>query len=89
MSIFLSYNSKDRGFVKKVNTYLNSKGHTTYFDQANIEPGDIWTKNIQNGIDKSSISLVFIGEYGVGSWQEPEILSLLDKKSDTNSYKVI
>ena len=89
MSIFLSYSSKDVELVTSIAKELKGAGLSVFFDKYNLEGGCIWTKEIQKGILNSTTALIFIGESGVGHWQNKEILKILNDKEEQEGYRVI
>jgi TIR domain len=66
MKLFLSYNSKNRAFVNSIDNNLNQNGYEVFFDKESISAGAVWAKVIQNGIEASDSSLVFMGDEGIG-----------------------
>lgn len=89
MSVFLSYNSKNRDFVLKIQTFLEKRGFETFFDVQDIESGDKWLTTIEDSLNKSKAAVIFIGDEGVGPWQKKEILDVLDKNLADNEYKIL
>lgn len=89
MKIFLSYNSKDKYFVEHIASKLQNLHFEIFFDKESIESGDIWLKRIQHGLDFSQAGIIFLGENGVGEWQNKEILKILDLKLKDENYKII
>ena len=89
MKTFLSYNSKNRTFVQIIADALKRQGVEVFFDVESIDIGDKWNKVIEEGIAKSQSALVFIGEEGIGGWQNKEILKILTDKGKKEGYRVI
>ena len=89
MKLFLSYNTINKPFVESVAHGLVQNCFEIFYDTESIAPGDIWTKVIQKGIESSNAALVFIGEEGIGAWQNKEVLEIVDRFSKDNGYKVI
>ena len=89
MKLFISYNSKNRVFVEPIAKFLENSGFDVFYDKASIEAGDIWLEVIQKGIEGSNASLVFIGDEGIGGWQNKEVLTIVNDSVRKNSYKII
>ncbi|MCY7353320.1 MAG: TIR domain-containing protein, partial [Cytophagaceae bacterium] len=87
MNIFLSYNRKNGPFVAQIATQLRSlnMGMTgeMFFDQDNLDAGQVWADKIQEALVNCDACVVFIGEQGIGNWQRKEVLeaiNLLEKR---------
>ncbi|NVO10748.1 MAG: TIR domain-containing protein [Bacteroidales bacterium] len=89
MKLFLSYNSKNRTIVEGIADSLKKNGFEIFFDKESIGAGDIWAQKIQTGIESSNATLVFIGEEGIGAWQNKEIIAIVNDCIKKSSYKVI
>jgi hypothetical protein len=82
--VFLAHNSKDKPFVAKVADHLRRRGIKPWFDKEQIAPGCRFQKCIQNAIRNVSVAAVFIGQHGVGRWQDLELESLVKLCVDKN-----
>jgi Leucine-rich repeat (LRR) protein len=89
MKLFLSYNSKNRLFVEWMASNLSQSGFTVFFDQESIKAGDVFTDVIQKGIVSSDAALVFIGEEGIGNWQNMEILKIVNGATQNKDYRIV
>lgn len=89
MKLFLSYNSKNRAIVEGIADSLKKNGFEIFFDKESIGAGDIWAQKIQTGIESSNATLVFIGEEGIGAWQNKEIIAIVNDCIKKSSYKII
>jgi|GEM_PF-6727626 len=73
MNIFLSYNRQNQPFVTQIADQLRTLNVGTsgelFFDQDNLESGDVWAAKIQEALVNSEVCVVFIGEQGIGNWQ--------------------
>jgi tetratricopeptide (TPR) repeat protein len=66
MNIFFSYPHDDNaGFVKRLKQDLESRGHTVWFDEAEIKTGDDWRSKITRGILESETVVAFLFKHAV------------------------
>ncbi|WP_428663059.1 leucine-rich repeat domain-containing protein [Runella sp.] len=89
MKLFLSYNTQNNAFVQGLARDLKNSGFEVFYDKESIAAGDVWTKVIQEGINASDASLVFIGEVGIGEWQNKEVLDIVNSRTKKEGYKII
>ncbi|HIE25277.1 MAG TPA: toll/interleukin-1 receptor domain-containing protein, partial [Anaerolineales bacterium] len=74
-NIFLSYSRKDKDFAKKVAEDLEEAGHDVWWDITDIDGGDRWAKEIQEGLNQSQILVLIVSSNSVVSeWVEKEFL---------------
>jgi formylglycine-generating enzyme required for sulfatase activity len=79
--IFVSYSSKDRGFVDRLAEDLRSRGHTVWIDFEGIRGGEEWKQSIADGIYASAVVLVVLSPDSVVSeWVEAELRTARDQK---------
>ncbi len=86
--IFLSYNSRDRPKVEKVQRYLSEIGVATFFDQLNLRAGQNWPQALERALTEASAVAVFVGPK-IGDWQWPEIGFALDRQANDRQFPVI
>ncbi len=73
--IFLSYSRKDKDFAEKIATNLEKNGYVVWWDLTDIEGGDRWAKEIQEGITKSQIMAIIVSPNSIASeWVEKEFI---------------
>jgi hypothetical protein len=77
--VFISYNSKDRDEVKEIAQQLKDRGIRPWLDQWEEQPGLSWKKQLQDNMKYIKAAAVFVGEKGIGSWQNMEVEVYLDK----------
>jgi hypothetical protein len=93
VNIFISYNRQNSAFVSSVTEKI--KGEIIilkelFFDQDNLEGGQVWTEAIQQALSNSDACIVFIGEQGIGNWQNKEVLTAVNKYVDSKgTFKLI
>lgn len=64
--IFISYAHKDTSIVFKEVAQLCSMGYRVWYDEG-IDPGNEWTADIANALEKSALFIVFISSNSVAS----------------------
>lgn len=73
--IFLSYSRKDKEFARKIANDLDKAGHDIWWDIRDIEGGDRWAKEIQDGIKESEILAIILSPNAIASeWVEKEFI---------------
>lgn len=61
-----------------------------FFDEDNLTAGVNWLTEIDNALSQSDVCIVFIGEQGIGGWQNKEALKAVNKNVDSKgNYKII
>lgn len=88
--VFLSYNRADTQSVKQIATRLASEGHVyPFLDEWCLIPGDPWQEAIEEALDRSATCVVFLGQVGIGPWENEEMRSALDDRVRDKSIRVI
>ncbi|WP_165742222.1 AAA-like domain-containing protein [Candidatus Thiosymbion oneisti] len=76
---FLSYNSKDKSTVRDLREQLTRRGITTWFDEKQLPPGQLFQKALEQGLEQAASTLICIGPSGIGNWQAHEIRVALNR----------
>lgn len=84
--VFLSHNSKDKTAVRRIKERLVERKLTVWFDEDQLPPGVPWQELLEEGIRESRSIAVFVGESGIGPWENEEMraalqLAVRDKRS--------
>jgi len=75
--VFLCYNNKDKKDVKRVGKKLKEFGILPWFDEWELRPGVSWQKSLESQIMSIKSAAVFIGNDGIGPWQDVELNAFL------------
>lgn len=75
--VFLCYNSKDRGDVREIARQLKVQGILPWLDEWELQPGLPWQRALEQQIGQIKSVAVFVGESGLGPWQNMEIEAFL------------
>lgn len=70
--VFLCHNNKDKALVKRVGAKLREHGILPWLDEWELRPGIPWQKILEHQIQNVKAAAVFVGENGVGPWQDME-----------------
>src|SRR5262245_17934867 len=70
---FLSYNNRDKDRVRQIAEALDAHGVKVWFDEWEIPPGMDFQAALESGIKNSRTWVIFVGEQGIGKWQESEM----------------
>lgn len=73
-SVFLSHNSADKPFVRRLATSLQASGHVVWLDEAEINIGDSLVEKIREGLDKVDFVAVVLSQNSIEStWVQREL----------------
>lgn len=89
-SIFLSHNSQDKPFVRRLAIALQAKGVRVWVDEAEIKIGDSLLDKIQSAIDETDYLAVVLSPHSVtSSWVNQELKQALNYELKNKSVKVL
>lgn len=77
--VFLCHNNEDKPMIRKINSSLKKAGVVTWLDEERLEPGVAWQPELEEQITKVRKACVFVGESGIGPWQDIEIRAFLSE----------
>lgn len=88
-SIFLSHNSADKPFVRKLANDLRRNGHYAWVDEAEINVGDSLIEKIEEGIETMEYLGVVISSNSIDSeWVKREVRIALTQEISGKRVKV-
>lgn len=88
--IFLSHNSKDKPFVRKLASDLMSYGHTVWIDEAEINIGDSLIGKVREGLDSVDFVAVVLSKASIDStWVQKEIEIASNREIDEKRVVVL
>lgn len=89
-SIFLSHNSKDKPFVRKLANSLRREGFYVWVDEAEIKLGDSLIAKIREGIDRVEYVGVVLSSNSINSeWVSKEIDIAMNQEIENKKIKVL
>lgn len=89
-SIFLSHNSNDKPFVRKLANDLRRNGFYVWVDEAEIKLGDSLIEKIREGIDKVAYVGVVLSTNSINSeWVKREIDIAMNEEIEGKKVKVL
>lgn len=89
-SIFLSHNSKDKPFVRKLADDLRKKGHYVWIDEAEIKVGDSLIGKIEEGIENTEyLGVVISNNSNKSEWVNREVRTALNQEIHNKKVKVL
>jgi len=77
--VFLCHNSEDKPAVRDISKKLAEKNTKPWLDEEQIRPGTSWQTALERQIESIKSAAVFVGESGLGPWQNQEIQALLSQ----------
>ena len=77
--VFLCHNSEDKPAVREIAQKLVREGIKPWLDEEEIRPGTSWQTALGQQIESIKSAAVFVGESGLGPWQNQEIQALLSQ----------
>lgn len=75
--VFLCHNSEDKAAVREIARKLAQNNIRPWLDEEQIRHGTSWQEALGQQIESIKAAAVFVGESGVGPWQDQEIQALL------------
>jgi len=78
--VFLSHNSKDKDFMQKVKEDLAILEVKAWLDVDEMPPGTTFQQAIEKGLKESRTVAVFIGQEGMGAWQNAEMEAAINQR---------
>jgi len=86
--IFLCHNTEDKEEVRKLNDLLKGSGLKTWFDEEQIEPGDIWQEKLEEAIGNVRACAIIVGDSGFGPWQAKELRAFISEFDNQDSLLI-
>lgn len=80
--VFLCHNSEDKEIVRELKLLLQEQGVSTWFDEDQVEPGDVWQDVLEDNIETVLACAIFVGESGLGPWQKKELRAFINEFAD-------
>jgi eukaryotic-like serine/threonine-protein kinase len=77
--VFLCHNSEDKPAIREISQKLAEKEIKPWLDEEEIRPGTSWQTALGQQIESIKSAAVFVGESGLGPWQNQEIQALLSQ----------
>lgn len=90
IGVFLSHNSNDKPFVRRLAIDLESHGVNCWIDEAEIKIGDSLVQKIREGIDSVDYVAVILSQDSINSpWVQREIDVSINKEILNKDIKVL
>jgi hypothetical protein len=77
--VFLCHNSEDKPAVREIALELSKEGIKPWLDVDQIRPGTSWQTTLGEQIETIKSAAVFVGDAGLGPWQNQESQALLNQ----------
>jgi TIR domain len=77
--VFLSYHSEDEQAVREIAKQLYKEGVKPWLDKDQIRPGTSWQTVLGQQINCIKSAAIFVGDGGLGPWQDHEMQSFLNR----------
>ena len=77
--VFLCHNSEDKPAVREIAQKLVKEGIKPWLDVEQILPGSSWQTELGKQIKGIKSAAVFVGNSGIGPWQDEEIQAFLSQ----------
>ena len=75
--VFLCYNSEEKPAVKEIGERLKEQRVLPWLDEWEARPGQLWQRLLEQQIEHIKSAAVFIGQSGIGPWQQLELDAFL------------
>jgi hypothetical protein len=86
--VFLSYSGDDLSTVARLDSALVDLGLRVWFAPKVLTPGEPWQRDLLQGVEKSSSTVICIGPSGFGKWQKFELEAAIHKQVE-GEHRVI
>lgn len=83
--VFMCHNSEDKPEIKKIAINLRTKGVLPWLDEWELRPGLPWQVELERQIGNIRSAAVFVGNSGMGPWQNMEVNAFIRKFVDRQS----
>jgi hypothetical protein len=88
--VFLSHNSKDKPAVERIAQILRDEYRLKpWLDKWQLTPGKPWQEELEDGLKKSETVAVFLGDVGLGKWENEEMRVAVDARVSDPKTRVI
>lgn len=77
--LFLAHNSLDKVAVRTISKQLKDHGISTWLDEDEIPPGQLFQDYIQKALPKAKGIAVIVGSSGLGKWQAFELRTAISR----------
>lgn len=77
--VFLCHNSEDKAEIRCIADDLIKLGIKPWLDEREIKPGSLWQSALEEQISNIKSATVFVGESGIGPWQNIEIRTFINE----------
>ncbi|MGB7989652.1 MAG: toll/interleukin-1 receptor domain-containing protein [Candidatus Methylophosphatis roskildensis] len=75
--VFLCHNWADKPAVRQIASALKAHGILPWLDEWELPPGQPWQPLLEQQISRIHAAAVFVGDAGVGPWQQQELYGFL------------
>lgn len=77
--VFLCHNNEDKPEIRRIADDLLKRGVKPWLDEREIMPGTSWQSALEEQIAHIGSAAIFIGQSGVGPWQNMEIRAFINE----------
>jgi hypothetical protein len=77
--VFLCHYGQDKPAVKEIGEQLKVRGILPWLDEWQLVPGRPWQMGLEEQIGKIRAAAVFVGEKGIGPWQDMEVRAFISE----------
>jgi TIR domain. len=78
--VFLSHNSQDKPIVREIAEGLQKRNINVWYDEWDLRPGVPYQEELEEALEKTEATVVFIGPNGLGKWEKPEMRIALEEQ---------
>jgi hypothetical protein len=70
--VFMSYARVDWRHAADIDSVLQARGFTSFFDRRNLPPGLPWVRELEKALNSAQAAVILIGPQGLGNTQQYE-----------------
>ena len=86
--VFLSHSSPDKVAVENLAQRLRQEGLEPFLDRWHLVPGAPWQEALEEALDQSRTSAIFLGPEGLGPWQNEEMRGALNQRARDPDFRI-
>lgn len=86
--VFLSHAGEETTAARELAFQLRRHGVEVWLDVERIQPGELWMKAIEAGLEGARALIVYVGRSGVERWVDSEVRVALDRSARDPTFRI-
>jgi hypothetical protein len=85
--IFLSHAGAETQEAKELASALRQAGMEVWLDANCLQPGDVWSDEIERALQRAKAFVVYVGQLGVLNWVGREVRYVVDRNTTVSTAR--